>query len=293
MTTTADAWAPFPALTPAQRYHLDVFGYVIVPDVLSPDEVDQTKDALYRLRDELQRREADDNLRGAFLMINQPHHAYMGAIVQADPVLMRYAAHPKVVGMAEELIGGRSHLVEANAHINTRAPSWPTTDDGAPKYGFHRGLAAGEGTHTRNGLYHASFVKVLTNLTDLGPDDGGTVVVAGSHKVEAEDSAIIEAAYADRSLIHQVVAPAGSALLFTEALIHATGRITSDTERAIIIAGYTTAMFPWKLMDSHQPGFEMDPAFFETVPEQARYLFESKGYIQRKARHRKLGEPAV
>ena len=34
--------------------------------------------------------------------------------------------------------------------------------------------------HTDEGLFHYSFVKTLTNLTDLGPDDGGTVVIAGS-----------------------------------------------------------------------------------------------------------------
>ena len=27
------------------------------------------------------------------------------------------------------------------------------------------------------GLLHSSFVKTLTNLTDLGPEDGGTVVI--------------------------------------------------------------------------------------------------------------------
>ena len=34
--------------------------------------------------------------------------------------------------------------------------------------------APGEGNHAHDGLYHSSFVKVLTNLTDLGPEDGGT-----------------------------------------------------------------------------------------------------------------------
>ena len=29
---------PFPALTPAQRLHLDFYGYVVVEDVLTADE---------------------------------------------------------------------------------------------------------------------------------------------------------------------------------------------------------------------------------------------------------------
>ena len=86
--------------------------------------------------------------------------------------------------MAEELLGGAGHILEINAHINTKAPSWPTAPDGTgPGFGFHRGLLPDEGNHTKHGLFHSSFVKILTNLTDLGPEDGGTVVIAGSHKI--------------------------------------------------------------------------------------------------------------
>ena len=284
---------PFPALTPAQRYHLDLYGYVIVPNVLTPDEIAAMTDALQRLKQELQAtpNPSEDEVRGAFLMINQPHHHYMGAIAQVDPALTDYVTHPKVVGMAEELIGGKAHIVEANAHINRKSPSWDMGDDGQPRFGFHRGMPPGEGNHIKNGLFHSNFVKVLTNLTDIGPDDGGTVVIAGSHKIDAGDADIIAAAYEDRSLIHQVVAPAGSSLLFTESLMHATGQITSDRERIIIICGYAMTYFPWLFMDSHRPGFALNPAFIERIPAPLKHLFVSQGYIQREPRYRQLGDP--
>jgi hypothetical protein len=177
-----------------------------------------------------------------------------------------------------------------NAHINSRAPEWPVGEDGEPLFSFHRGLPAGEWQHTKNGLYHSSFVKVLTNLTDIGPEDGGTVVIAGSHKIDAENEGIIKAAYEDRSLIHKFVAPAGSGLLFTEALMHATGQITSDNERVIIICGYGVNYFPWLFMDSHRPGFALAPEFIERIPEPLRHLYISKGYIQRSPRYRKLSD---
>lgn len=44
----------------------------------------------------------------------------------------------------------------------------------------------------------------------LGPDDGGTCVIAGCHKATCAEESIIQAAREDPSLIHQVVAPAGS-----------------------------------------------------------------------------------
>jgi len=43
---------PFPALTPAQRYHLEVNGYVVVEGVLGQEEVDSYHDALQRLKRE-------------------------------------------------------------------------------------------------------------------------------------------------------------------------------------------------------------------------------------------------
>lgn len=295
MTQTATSLVPFPALTPAQRYHLDVYGYVIVPGVLTREECEQTADDLRRLKRDLLAIPDPNNrvIDHAYFAIDQPHHHYIGAIGQSRkyPGILRYITHPRVVGMAEELLGGKGHILEANAHINRKAPEWGKDESGKPTFGFHRGLPAYEGSHYRNGLYHANFVKVLTNLTDIGPDDGGTVVVAGSHKIDAPDSAIIKAAYEDRSLIHQVVAPAGSALLFTEALIHATGYITSDRERVIIICGYGTTYFPWQFMESHRADFRFEPDFIASIPEALRYLYVSKGYIQREARYRTLDQP--
>ena len=34
-------------------------------------------------------------------------------------------------------------------------------------------MSAGEASHERGELIHCNFVKTLTNLTELGPDDGG------------------------------------------------------------------------------------------------------------------------
>ena len=44
-----------------------------------------------------------------------------------------------------------------------------------PRYGLHGGQKGYVGrafTHVDKGLYHYGFVKTLTNLSDLGPEDG-------------------------------------------------------------------------------------------------------------------------
>ena len=283
---------PFPPLTPAQRYHLDVYGYVVIENTLKPAEASHIKDALYRLRDEL--KQLDDpsasgpRVRDAFTAINKPHHHYMANLIEADPVITAYATHPFMVSMAEELIGGEARIVEMNAHINRRDPDQRC--DEPPKYNFHRGTDIPFASYTHHGLFHCNFVKTLTNLTDLGPDDGGTVVVAGSHKIDVSTKGLVKVAYEDRSLIHQVVAPAGSTLLFSEALVHATGQIRSDKERAIIITGYGSTLFPY--WDSGRDTGQLSESFRCQIPQQLKILFEGKASHKRGPRFRLLSMPA-
>jgi len=275
---------PFPALTPAQRYYLEVFGYVVVEGVLPPDECDTIREALQKVKRDLQSPEPRERAgHEPFALINQPHHVFMGSILEVDPCLAAFISHPRLAGMAEELIGGEARLLEYNAHINSRNPN--ETFDAAPTYGFHRGIDVPFGSHIKNDLYHCNFVKTLTMLTDLGEDDGGTVVIAGSHKLDLSDAEMAACAYEDRSLIHQVIAPAGSTLLFSETLIHATGQIRSDKERAIIIGGYGASMFPY------WDGGEMSDEFRDQIPPQFQTLLLGKAHWERGARYRHLSEP--
>lgn len=276
---------PFPALTPAQRYHFDVNGYVVVPDVLSGDECAAIRESLRRTRKEVRARTPGQVSRRGEprFIVDHPHHVFMTDMREADPLYAAYATHPRLVGMAEEVIGGEARIVELNAHLNSRHPNYVAGD--APKYDFHNGIDVPYGTHTKDGLFHCSFVKTLTNLTELGPDDGGTVVVAGSHKIDRTVEEMVAAAYADTSLIHQVIAPAGSTLLFAETLIHGTGQIRSDKERAIIICGYGSTMFPY------WGGADLTPEFAAKIPDRFKTLWLGKAHWTRGPHYRDLAAP--
>ena len=277
---------PFPALTPAQRYHLDVYGYVVVENALSEGETSRLLEAMQRLKHDLLA--ASDPacacVRNCRLSAYKPHHLHFAHILEADPAIFDYLTHPRLVGMAEELVGGDVRLEESEAVINTRAPD--TDVSTPPRYGFHVGTWPDVGTYTANDLYHCTFVKTLTNLTELGPDDGGTVCIAGSHKVGGPREVIIEAAQADPSLIHQVIAPAGSTLLFGEALIHATGQIRSDRERCIVIGGYTPTMF--QAWNGQEPSAE----FVEQTPDHLKPLISGSHRWRWQQRRRSLATPA-
>ena len=277
---------PFPALTPAQRYHFDVFGYVVIENAVTEDLTGRLLDALHRLRRDFL--ETGDptgaTVRNGRVTYYQPHRMHFTHVLETDPVILEYVSHPRLVGMVEEVVGDTVRLEETEATINSRNPE--DNLDEQPKYGFHAGLRPDIGTYVENGLVHSSFVKTLTNLTDLGPEDGGTVVIAGSHKMKCPQDEVVACAYEDPSLIHQIVAPAGSTLLFTEALVHATGQRRSDGERAIMIAGYTPTHFQaWA-------GNEPAAAFVERAPEQLRPLLSGSDRWRREYRFRKLGDDA-
>jgi hypothetical protein len=276
---------PFPALTPAQRYHVDVYGYVVVENTLGEDEVGRLLEAMHRLRDDLLAGPdpAAAVVRHCRLSTYSKHRLHFAHILETDPAIFDYLTHPTLVGMAEELIGGDARLEESEATINSNNPEDDLTVP--TRYGFHAGTWPGIGTYTENGLYHCTFVKTLTNLTDLGPEDGGTVVIPGSHKVGGDRELIIAAARQDPSLVHQVVAPAGSTLLFGEALIHATGQIRSDKERVIVIGGYTPPMFQaWN-------GQEPSPEFLKTVPKPYLPLISGSERWHWQKRYRTLDTP--
>ena len=71
------------------------------------------------------------------------------------------------------------------------------------------------------------------------------MVIPGSHRMDVGTHELAELVAADPSLLHQVIAPPGSTLLFGETLVHCTGPLTSDRERAIITTGYGPTMFPY------------------------------------------------
>ncbi len=278
---------PFPALTPAQRYHFDLYGYTVVANTLTPEEVSRLQHALRGLRADIaalpERGPRGPRVRGAYYLTDLEHHCFMANILEADPGVTAYATHARLVAMAEEVMGCEARITEMNAHINRRVPDQPL--DPPPRYGFHRGADVPFFCHTHEGLFHCSFVKTLTNLTELGPEDGGTVVVAGSHRMDLPAEALVEIAYTDPSLIHQVVAPAGSTLLFAETLIHATGQVRSDRERMILITGYGPTLFPY--WDDGQ----LSPGFRRQIPAQLRPLFEGREHWTRGPRYRKLTDP--
>ena len=99
---------PAPPLTPAQRYHLEVHGYVVVENMFSADECEAMMSELRRVCDLAVDVDAVTHPDQVHLAINGPNHKCFENILAASPVLAAYATHPRMVAMAEELLGGEA-----------------------------------------------------------------------------------------------------------------------------------------------------------------------------------------
>ena len=254
-------------LTPAQRLHLEVYGFALLEDVLTPDEVAQMKAALYRIK-----ALPDDDLCANRIYFKRrgDWHLHVGHVLEFDPALLAFATHPKLVPLVEDLVGGAVRIEETEAIVNRRDPDADVDAlrrRPANPTGFHTGTRHGWGTYEEQHNFHCLFVKTLAYLTDVGPEDGGTTVIPGSHRLSRPQRDTIAAAMADPArLVHQVQARAGSVLLFPESLVHSTTQIISDVERVILVTGYTPPMLrEW-------PGNEVSTEFIAALPEHLRPL---------------------
>jgi Phytanoyl-CoA dioxygenase (PhyH) len=235
------------ALTAEQQIQLETRGFTVVPEVLSATAVRALLDATYGLEDACRANRplpepcwAESATREYFRANN---------IIHVDPAFFDYVSDPAIVAMAGHAVGLRPRLIESEVHVR-RKPS-----GGTDEYDFHRGTWF-DGT-TVDGWYRYPMVKALTFLTDVGPDDGGTAVIPGSHKLRADSDlrSAADAALASPSLITTVCAAAGSTLLFFESLIHSNGIIRSGQDRIVIIAGYAPMMF--QPVSGHEPQGEL------------------------------------
>ncbi len=97
-----------------------------------------------------------------------------------------------------------------------------------------------------NGKFRCGQVNILMALTDIGPGDGGTLVVPGSHKTSFIPDEVREL-YRDKQNYTQGRLPegaievnlkAGDALMFVDAVMHGATERTNPGERRVVIYRY-------------------------------------------------------
>jgi hypothetical protein len=240
-------------LTPHERYFFDLQGYIILRQALSPQQVAACNAVLDVLRGTAVGRWAGRVVA----------HSYGGAeglnlqqIYEAGPAFEALIDHPAWIAKVQTLVGGEGTFDWLHGPLfideclaNIRGPG------GA--IGLHSGGHDGcvrTQYKVQDGRFHCGQVNVLTALTDIGPGDGGTMVIPGSHKAAFRHPDYARHGYApgnDRTAegcagAIEVHLAAGDALVFVDGISHGSARRVNAGERRVAIYRYGPSWGSWR-----------------------------------------------
>jgi len=177
------------AMSEAERYLFDLNGYIIIRNVLTPDQIAKAHAAIDAHISEAIPR-SDPTLRNAIegspMYGTGPPRLDLGGILEWDSteseVFKSILAHPRLVPLFHGLLGKGYRL----DHI----PFVLLNNKGGEGFQLHGGTVdcvSGEYNHNlaytcHNGSIRSSLLGCNVMLVDHNPGDGGFCVVPGSHK---------------------------------------------------------------------------------------------------------------
>ena len=221
-------------LTDAQLFHFAVHGWVLQEDVFDAKEGAAFRagmDRLYASGASTMAHKDTDDIKNINNMINH------------EQLFRDWIMHPKILPVQKQLLGTPPRFECCHSMIKHPHPERVERRDelaDPENMGWHRGLRPKYGVVEANNhpYINTTFLNNITFLTDVGPGDGGTMILDGSHRLEAEKWRDIF----DPSMVVQVEASAGSVLHFTEALVHTGVPVLSERTRYTMFYGMTP---PW------------------------------------------------
>ena len=192
--------------------------------------------------------------------------------IEREDVLLQLSAHEPVLERIRQLVGPYPKLIDNDVAANPMTSSALGWHRGVPPWGFS---AQGDG-------FSCLMVKVIYYLTDVGPDDGPTRLVPGSHKQQV-DFELPGDPLTDLPGTVEIHARAGSALVFSEALLHAGSPNRSGKVRRVAIYNYGPSFV------EHWEGYRPTAALVERSSGSLRQLLGG-GVVYRNSEPATAGE---
>lgn len=229
-------------LTELDRFLFESWGYLIIPDVLDPNEVAECLEASQRLHK----------------AAGSDGWAQVGRGYETEPALERLIDHPAVLPKVRGLYGDRFILQSG----------WNTLQPARGKIGgWHQD---GSGAYNFNLLgYPIPLVQLRASylLTDQStPRTGNMQLIPGSHRSTVPLPDEIRRNRGDVPIGHVICAPAGSVLLFHNAVWHRTYVHDGDWDRYTMHYVYSP---PWVRPSDR---FENSPEFLASTTPVRRAL---------------------
>ncbi len=231
------------------QYLLDLQGYLVIKDALSPDEV-----AALNERIDAQQLPAPGQTQRfgsapdgpGFLDWGQPFvdlldHATLMPILRMQ--LGDCFRLDRLYGMYMD-----AGMPQGKLHADYGATARNERVQPGEYYAFRR-----------NQIYNG-FVVVTWVLADAGPEHGGFCCIPGSHKSHYKLPRQIDASGEESPHVIIPEAPAGSIVLFTEALTHGTAAWRANHQRRALLYKYCVSHMAWTAKRvAHPTSTELTP----------------------------------
>ena len=158
--------------------------------------------------------------------------------------------HPAVVGVLNEILSHRPLATEDCYGFRYDHTYTSHRKAGNDNFGPHGGgayFSFSGNSHIYQmlpGQVHSGLTRVVWELNEVGAGDGGTMFLTGSHKAAFPRPEEISGR--ESSLWETYTCPAGSAVIFTEALCHTGTRWSNETrDRLTLFTCYNTVNAKW------------------------------------------------
>jgi hypothetical protein len=211
-----------PGLTPLDRYTFDLRGYLLFQGVLDQKLVARMRAVIDNQR-----------LPPADETIERQRFGQGGRLFAWDRAFCDLIDHPAALAVLAELIGPYVRLDHAYG-ITMRA--------GTSGLGLHGPVEPFDSSQyylSRLGAMRNGLLSLCWSLSEGAPGDGGFGCIPGSHRASYPLPPGAEA------LVVEVPQPAGSLLVFTEALMHKTNPWQGADTRCVLLYKYSPGSTAW------------------------------------------------
>lgn len=229
-TTNADG-LPVVPMTAAQKYIFDLKGWISLPGLLDEEQLEAIRTHQMKFlyeRDQLPPEERNNHGGLSQILVDHP------AVVS---VLNEVLSHQALA--SEDCYGFRydhtysSHRQAGHDNFNPHGGS-----------GYFNFCGSSHIYQMLPGKVHSGLTRVVWELNEVGPGDGGTLFMSGSHKTAFERPD--EVSGRDSELWQSYCCPAGSAVIFTEGLCHSGTHWTNEEhDRLTLFTCYDTVNSKW------------------------------------------------
>jgi hypothetical protein len=254
-------------------YMFDLRGYLLLESALTPTEVAALNtgiDAVFPLEPGGWRGYVHGHQYGITDGLN------LQQIYEAGAPFETLIDHPAWLEKVKHFVGGEGTFdynhgplfIDEN-FANLRGPG--------EAIGIHSGGHSGVKRNqflVRNGKFMCGQVNILIALTDIGPGDGGTMIIPGSHKSNFAHPHYHRHRMAPGASVDgiegavEIHMQAGDAILFVDALAHGSAKRVNPGQRRIIVYRYGPS---W---GNFRHGYQPSPELLERLTPERRQIVQ-------------------